>query len=215
MMLAFINCLRPAACIAIGVLTLALGQSANAEGCRGGGGATGQSHGGKMSGGQANTGHTSTHTDSTRQSSGTTGSCMRQSSGTMGSGTGQSYGTMGSGYTGYTSCTGQSYGTTGSNSGQSYGTMSGCYGQGSSSTGSQNATSLQQAVTSSTTASLNNPATVLAHAGDLNLTSQQMYALEKMLKSRKQHAALVLTSAQRKQLAGIVGIVRKSGTTGT
>ena len=62
---------------------------------------------------------------------------------------------------------------------------------------------------------LNNPTTVLAHEDDLNLTSKQMQALEKMAKSGKQHAALVLTSAQRKQLAGIVGIVRKSGTTGT
>ncbi len=73
----------------------------------------------------------------------------------------------------------------------------------------------QPAQTSSTNTSLNNPATVLAHEDDLSLTSKQVQALEKMATSGKQHAALVLTSAQRKQLAGIVGTTRKSGSTGT
>lgn len=73
----------------------------------------------------------------------------------------------------------------------------------------------QAAQTSSPSTSLSNPATVLAHEDDLSLTSKQVQALEKMAKSGKQHAALVLTSVQRKQLAGIVGIVRKSGFAGT
>ena len=72
-----------------------------------------------------------------------------------------------------------------------------------------------QTPTSSPNVSLNNPATVLAYEGDLSLTSKQVQALEKMLNSGKQHAALVLTTAQRKQLAGSVGVVRKSGSTAT
>jgi hypothetical protein len=81
-------------------------------------------------------------------------------------------------------------------------------------TGSQNA-SPQQVQSSSPSVSLNNPATVLAHTTDLKLTDKQVQALDRMLSSGKQHAALVLTQAQRKQLAGIVGTVRKSGSTGT
>ena len=103
---------------------------------------------------------------------------------------------------GYTGGTGQSYGTTGSYRGQS-----------PSTSGSQNSSSLQEAITSSTPASLNNPATALAHASDLSLTSKQVNALEKMVKSGKQRAALVLTQAQRKQLAQIVGIVPKARST--
>jgi len=80
-------------------------------------------------------------------------------------------------------------------------------------TGSPDYSNSQQAPTSSPNVSLNNPATVLAYEGDLNLTSKQVQALERMLNSGKQHAALVLTSVQRKQLAGIVGVLRKSGST--
>jgi hypothetical protein len=133
-MLAFINRLRPVAFIAIGVLTLALGNSKDAQGC----------HGGR--------------------------------------------GGMGGGYSG------------------------GGYSNGP---GSQNYSYSQQAQTSSPNTSLNNPATVLAHENELNLTSKQVQALEKMAKSGKRHAALVMTAAQRKQLAGIVGIIPKSGSTGT
>ncbi len=96
------------------------------------------------------------------------------------------------------------------------GGMSGGYpGSGNSyGTGSQNYSSPQQSQTSSPTASLNNPATVLAYEGDLNLTSKQVQALERMANSGKQHAALVLTAAQRRQLADLVGTARKSGSTG-
>jgi ATP-dependent Clp protease adapter protein ClpS len=95
--------------------------------------------------------------------------------------------------------------------------MGGGYSNGgySNAPGSQYYSNPQQPQTSSPDTSLNNPATVLSHEDDLNLTSKQVQALEKMVQSGKQHAALVLTSAQRKQLAGIVGIVRKSGSTGT
>ena len=92
------------------------------------------------------------------------------------------------------------------------GGMGGGYSNGS---GSPYYSNPQSAQTSTPNTSLNNPATVLAHEDDLSLTSKQVQALEKMANSGKQHAALVLTSALRKQLAGIVGIVRKSGSTGT
>ena len=124
---------------------------------------------------------------------------------------------------GCTGSTGQSYGSTSSSSpgstGQSYGTTGGYYsGQGLSSMGlngmgSQNLFSSQQIMTSGANASLNNPATVLAYAGALNLTSTQIYALEKMLKAGKQRAALVLNQAQRKELAEIVGMVPRSRAT--
>jgi hypothetical protein len=96
--------------------------------------------------------------------------------------------------------------------GYSGGYSGGGYSNGS---GSPYYSNPQPAQTSSPNTSLNNPATVLAHEDDLKLTSKQVQALEKMATSGKQHAALVLTSAQRKQLAGIVGIVRKSGSAGT
>ena len=110
-------------------------------------------------------------------------------SGYMG-GMGQSYGMMGSGYPGW-----------------SNGMMGGYQGQSLNSTWSQNYSSTQQAVTSSTVATLNNPSTVLAHTADLNLTSKQVSGARKMpaLASR---AALVLTPAQRKQLAQIVALCR-------
>jgi hypothetical protein len=47
----------------------------------------------------------------------------------------------------------------------------------------------------------------------LNLTSKQVTALEKMVKSGKQRAALVLTQGQRKQLAAIVWVGPKSRST--
>ena len=105
---------------------------------------------------------------------------------------------MGGGYNGGYNMGGSSY----PGGGYSYGT------------GLQNYSSPQQTQPSSPSASLNNPATVLAHEGDLSLTSKQMQALEKMLSSGKQHAALVLTAAQRKQLAGIIGPARRSGSAG-
>ncbi len=89
------------------------------------------------------------------------------------------------------------------------GGMTGSYrGQSAASTASQNYSSPQQAPAGSANASLNNPATVLAYESDLELTSKQTQALEKMLKSGKQRAALVLTQGQRKQLAQIVGLAR-------
>ena len=146
-MLAFKNRLQPVVCIAIGVLTLALGYSTDARACHGGRGGMGGGYSGGYSGG------------------------------------GYSGGYSGSGY--------------------------------SNGSGSQYYSNPQPAQTSGPNTSLNNPATVLAHEDDLSLTSKQVQALEKMANSGKQHAALVLTSAQRKQLAGIVGIVRKSGSAGT
>jgi len=50
---------------------------------------------------------------------------------------------------------------------------------------------------------------------DPNRTSKQVQSLEKMLNAGKQRAALVLTNAQRKQLAEIIGVLRKSGSTAT
>ena len=126
--------------------------------------------------------------------------------GYMGGGMGQSYGMMGG--------MGQSNGMMGSGyMGWSNGMMGGYQGQSPNSTWSQNYSSTQQAVTSSTTASVNNPATVLAHTADLNLTSKQVQVLEKMVDSGRQRAALVLTQAQRKTLAEIIGPVRKSRST--
>lgn len=81
--------------------------------------------------------------------------------------------------------------------------------------GSQYNSYSQQGQSSSANTSLNNPATVMAYEGDLKLTGKQVQALEKMAKSGKQHAALVLTSAQRKQLAGLVKSGRASGSVGT
>jgi len=92
----------------------------------------------------------------------------------------------------------------------------GCGYQGSGSpygTASPNYSNSQQAPASSSNLSLNNPATVLAYEGDLKLTGKQVQLLEKMLSSGKQHAALILTNAQRKQLAETIGRVRKSGST--
>jgi hypothetical protein len=70
---------------------------------------------------------------------------------------------------------------------------------------------LQQAVTNNTLASANNPVTVLAHATDLKLTSTQVQQLKSMLNSGQRQAARVLTMAQRKKLAMILGSARKSG----
>ena len=156
----FKNCLRSVAYLAIGALTLALAQSANAQSCRGGGG---------------------------------------------GGGMGYSRGGMGGGYSGggYMGGPGQSNGMTG-----------GYQGQSTNSTGSQNSNP-QQAQSSSTIERVNNPSTVLAYEGDLNLTSKQVQLLNKMASSGKLHAAFILTPAQRKQLAALVGTVRKSGSAGT
>ena len=56
---------------------------------------------------------------------------------------------------------------------------------------------------------MNDPATILAHADDLKLTSKQVQRLEKMLGSGKQRASLVLTKAQKTTLAAIIGAGRK------
>ena len=71
----------------------------------------------------------------------------------------------------------------------------------------------QQTGVSSRNSGLNNPATVLAHADDLKLTSKQVQLLEKMQTYGKQRAMLVLTAVQRKQLVQIVGLVKTSGST--
>ena len=185
----FTNCLRPVAYLAIGVLTLALAQSANAQGCRGGGGGMG---GGMMGGGGMGGGYMG----GMGQPYGMMGG---MGNGGMMGGMGQSYGMMGGMGNG---CMGRSNGMTG-----------GYQGQGQNGTGSQNYSSMQQAVTSSTSESVNNPATVLAHTADLNLTSKQVQVLEKMLNSGRQRAALVLTKAQRKTLAQIISVVPKSRST--
>ncbi len=83
-------------------------------------------------------------------------------------------------------------------------------GQGPNGTGSQNYPSAQLASMGS--ASVNNPVTALAHDDDLNLTSDQVQRLEKMVSSGKQRASLVLTKVQKKKLAEIVGAVRKPRT---
>ena len=75
---------------------------------------------------------------------------------------------------------------------------------------SQYSGSQQPAATSGAGASLNNPATVLAHADGLNLTGKQVQLLEKMQKSGKQRAMLILTKDQRKQLVGSIGSTRKA-----
>jgi hypothetical protein len=115
------------------------------------------------------------------------------------------HGGMGGGYMGGGGYSGGGY----SGSGYSGGTTDGYYRQGSSGSGSQYYAGMQQTVTSSANASLNNPATVLANQSVLNLTGKQVTALEKMLTTGKQHAVLVLTPAQRKQLAQMVGVVSK------
>jgi hypothetical protein len=84
-------------------------------------------------------------------------------------------------------------------------------GQGWNSLASQSYSPLQQAVTNNTLASANNPVTVLAHATDLKLTSTQVQQLKSMLNSGQRQAARVLTMAQRKKLAMILGSARKSG----
>ena len=111
--------------------------------------------------------------------------------------------------------------------GHSRGGMGGCSGQNSYGTASQN-NSLQQgypnqqqttgttnsaltgsttpAVTSGTTGSMNNPATVLANASTLSLTAKQVQRLTQMQNAGGQHAARVLSPAQKMKLATILGI---------
>ncbi len=184
----FTNRLRPVAYIVIGVLTLALAQSANGQGCRGGGGGGGGMGGGGMMGGGYPGG------------------------GFMG-GMGQSPGMMGgNSFGGNMGGMGQQFGGMmgGGYMGQSSGMTGGYWGQRQNGMGSLNYSGPQQAMTSSSNVSLNNPSTVLAHTADLNLTGKQVQVLEKMVNSGKQRAALVLTQPQRKQLAQIIGIVPKS-----
>jgi hypothetical protein len=76
-----------------------------------------------------------------------------------------------------------------------------------------NYSALQQTGTISASAILNDPATILAHANALNLTGTQVQRLKKTLNSGNQQAVQVLTKAQKKKLAAILGIVRKPGST--
>ena len=193
-MLMFTNCLRPVAYLVIGVLTLALGQSANAQGCRGGGGGGGMGGSGMMGGGYSGGGFMGG---------------MGQSPGMMGGNSGGGYGWWLHGWHG--AAVRRNMG--GGYMGQSSGMMGGYQGQSPNSPWSQNYSGTQQAGTSCTNATVNNPSTVLAHRADLNLTSKQVQLLEKMVTASKQHAAFVLTQAQRRQLAEIVGPVRKSRST--
>ncbi|MGD0899509.1 MAG: hypothetical protein ABR915_16880 [Thermoguttaceae bacterium] len=90
------------------------------------------------------------------------------------------------------------------------GGMGGGYGGGMggypmSGMGSQAYPGQQQGMTGSTTVNQNDPATVLAHTDDLNLTDNQVQRLEKMLNSGNKHATVILTSAQKKKLKELVG----------
>ena len=61
-------------------------------------------------------------------------------------------------------------------------------------------------------ANLNNPATVLCSQARLKLTHKQVNALETMLKAGKQHALIVSTQPQRRELFEIAGILPRSET---
>jgi hypothetical protein len=55
-------------------------------------------------------------------------------------------------------------------------------------------------------ASVNDPANLLAHQDDLNLTQDQMQRLQKMVAFGKtKHATVILTQEQRKTLKGLSG----------
>jgi hypothetical protein len=158
----------PVAYLAIGALSLVLSQSANAQ-CRGGGGGMGGGRtGGPMAGGPMT-------------------------------------GPMGNGYMGSSfmsggpmvdGCLGGSF--MGGGSGRSGVMMNNSWGQAQGNTAVQSNFTSQDATASSTTTSLNNPTTVLAHKDNLELSGKQVLLLEKMQKSGKQRAALSLTTAQRK-----------------
>ncbi len=185
-MLMFTRSLRLATYAAIGTMTLSFGTSAMAQGCRGGNIAGGPM-GGSMGGGYIGGG---------------------PMSGYLGSGF------MGGGYMGGM---GSSGGMSGYYGGQGYYAGPGYYGgqgynlgQGQNNPLLFNSAATQPAATNSSATSVNNPSTVLARADDLSLTSKQRQLLEKMEKAGKQHAALVLTKIQRKQLAEILGATRKT-----
>ena len=75
---------------------------------------------------------------------------------------------------------------------------------------SQTSAGQQSATTGSASTSPNNPATVLALADELSLTAKQVQLLEKMQKSGKERALLILTKEQRKQFIGRNGMARKA-----
>ena len=85
----FTSRLRPVAYLAIGVLTLALAQSANAQGCRGGGGGMGYSRGGMggyTGGGYSNNGYSNSgYAGGTGQSNGMMGGYQGQGLNSSGS----------------------------------------------------------------------------------------------------------------------------------
>ena len=85
------------------------------------------------------------------------------------------------------------------------GATGGYAGQSLNSTGSPYYANPQQALLGSTSSNLNDPATVLTHATDLNLSTKQVQRLEKMLSAGKQHATTVLTTVQKKKLVRLVG----------
>ncbi len=178
-MFVFTRLLRLAVCIAGGILTVAVVQPACAEGCRGGGG-MGYMRGGGGGGGYLGGGYSG------------------------GYNTGGGY----SGYGGY-GYGGNGYGAMG-NSAAGYmgGTSASGSCQSSGGSGRRNYSFPQQSTTGSASAGPNNPATVLAHADDLQLNGKQVQTLQRMQSSGRQRAMLVLTTAQRKQLVALVGPVR-------
>jgi hypothetical protein len=126
-----------------------------------------------------------------------------------GGGMGFSRGGMGGGYfggnygggyygSGYTGGAWQPYGAAGNHYQNAYGSAS------------QNSGSQQPDASGVADTSPNNPATVLAQADDLNLTAKQVQLLEKMQKSGKKRAMLILTKEQRKQLVGGSAVTRKA-----
>jgi hypothetical protein len=84
------------------------------------------------------------------------------------------------------------------------------YGSASQNSTGQQSTGQQSSGTTGANMSFNNPTTVLAHSDDLNLTDKQVKLLEKMQKSGKQRAMLILTKEQRKQLVGSVSAPHKA-----
>jgi hypothetical protein len=127
-----------------------------------------------------------------------------------GYGGGYSFGGGGGGYS-----YGGGYGNTMGPSAPSYGSSAGSWGQGSYGYGSQYPFGSQQgslgsqAGSSGSASAFNNPATVLSYQSELNLTSKQVQALEKMESSGKQRAGIVLTQQQRKILAQTIGVLRR------
>jgi hypothetical protein len=131
------------------------------------------------------------------------GRCPGGGGGGMGYSRGGGYFGGGGGYYGGYPSGGYGYGGY-NNGGPAYG--SGNY----QNTGGGSQSSAASSSTTADSASPNNPATVLARAEELNLTGKQVQLLEKMQKSGKKRAMLVLTKEQRKQVVGSAGSTRKS-----